>query len=401
MNKLTIEDLELNGKRVLMRVDFNVPLENGKVSNDKRIQAVLPTIKHIVEKGGRLILMSHLGRPKGERVPEMSLKPCVPVLSALLGKAVDFVEDCIGAEVETVVAKLSDGDVLLLENLRYYGEETDNDPDFSAKLAKLGDIYMNDAFGTAHRAHASTVGVTEHFNQCAAGYLMQKELDFIGGVLENPERPFVAILGGAKISGKIDVISNLLPKVDQIIIGGGMAYTFFKAKGFEIGNSLLEKDKVEFAGDLLNQGGHKIVLPVDCMVSDVFDFTARKVGVLKEVPADGIPEGFEGLDIGPETVKRFKEILLNAKTVIWNGPMGVFEIDETAKGTYAIAGTLADITASGATTVIGGGDSASAINKAGVSDKVSHVSTGGGASLEFMEGKILPGVAALTEKKSE
>ena len=398
MNKLTIEDLELNGKRVLMRVDFNVPLENGKVSNDNRIQAALPTIKHIVEKGGRLILMSHLGRPKGERVPEMSLKPCVPVLSALLGKAVDFVEDCIGAEVETVVAKLSDGDVLLLENLRYYGEETDNDPDFSAKLAKLGDIYMNDAFGTAHRAHASTVGVTEHFNQCAAGYLMQKELDFIGGVLENPERPFVAILGGAKISGKIDVISNLLPKVDQIIIGGGMAYTFFKAKGFEIGNSLLEKDKVEFAGDLLNQGGHKIVLPVDCMVSDVFDFTARKVGVLKEVPADGIPEGFEGLDIGPETVKRFKEILLNAKTVIWNGPMGVFEIDETAKGTYAIAGTLADITASGATTVIGGGDSASAINKAGVADKVSHVSTGGGASLEFMEGKILPGVAALTDQ---
>ena len=399
MNKLTIEDLELNGKRVLMRVDFNVPLENGKVSNDKRIQAVLPTIKHIVEKGGRLILMSHLGRPKGERVPEMSLKPCVPVLSALLGgKAVDFVEDCIGGEVEAAVAKLSDGDVLLLENLRYYGEETDNDPDFSAKLAKLGDIYVNDAFGTAHRAHASTVGVTEHFNQCAAGYLMQKELDFIGGVLENPERPFVAILGGAKISGKIDVISNLLPKVDQIIIGGGMAYTFFKAKGFEIGNSLLEKDKVEFAGDLLNQGGHKIVLPVDCMVSDVFDFTARKVGVLKEVPADGIPEGFEGLDIGPETVKRFKEILLNAKTVIWNGPMGVFEIDETAKGTYAIAGTLADITASGATTVIGGGDSASAINKAGVADKVSHVSTGGGASLEFMEGKILPGVAALTDQ---
>jgi len=401
MNKLTIEDLEFYGKRVLMRVDFNVPLENGKVSNDNRIQAALPTIKHIVEKGGRLILMSHLGRPKGERVPEMSLKPCVPVLSALLGKAVDFVEDCIGAEVEAAVAKLSDGDVLLLENLRYYGEETDNDSDFSAKLAKLGDIYMNDAFGTAHRAHASTVGVTEHFNQCAAGYLMQRELDFIGGVLENPERPFVAILGGAKISGKIDVISNLLPKVDQIIIGGGMAYTFFKARGFEIGNSLLEKDKVEFAGDLLNQGGHKIVLPVDCMVSDVFDFTARKVGVLKEVPADGIPEGFEGLDIGSETVKRFKEILLNAKTIVWNGPMGVFEIDETAKGTYAIAGTLADVTASGATTVIGGGDSASAINKAGVADKVSHVSTGGGASLEFMEGKILPGVAALTEKKSE
>ncbi len=401
MNKLTIEDLELNGKRVLMRVDFNVPLEDGKVSNDKRIQAALPTIEHIVEKGGKLILMSHLGRPKGERVSEMSLKPCVPVLSALLEKTVGFVEDCLGAEVEAAVAKLRDGDVLLLENLRYYGEETENDPNFSAKLAKLGDIYMNDAFGTAHRAHASTVGVTEHFNQCAAGYLMQKELDYIGGVLENPERPFVAVLGGAKISGKIDVISNLLPKVDRIIIGGGMAYTFFKAKGFEIGNSLLEKDKVEFAGDLLNQGGDKIVLPVDCMVSDVFDFSARKVGVLKVVPIDGIPEGFEGLDIGPETIERFKAILLNAKTIIWNGPMGVFEIDETAKGTYAIARTLADVTASGATTVIGGGDSASAINKAGVADKVSHVSTGGGASLEFMEGKILPGVAALTDKSSE
>lgn len=398
MNKLTIEDLELNGKRVLMRVDFNVPLEDGKVSNDKRIQAALPTIEHIVEKGGKLILMSHLGRPKGERVSEMSLKPCVPVLSALLEKTVGFVEDCIGAEVEAAVAKLRDGDVLLLENLRYYGEETENDPNFSAKIAKLGDIYVNDAFGTAHRAHASTVGVTEHFKQCAAGFLMQKELDYIGGVLENPERPFVAVLGGAKISGKIDVISNLLPKVDRIIIGGGMAYTFFKAKGFEIGNSLLEKDKVEFAGDLLNQGGDKIVLPVDCMVSDVFDFSARKVGVLKVVPIDGISEGFEGLDIGPETIERFKEILLNAKTIIWNGPMGVFEIDETAKGTYAIAGTLADVTASGATTVIGGGDSASAINKAGVADKVSHVSTGGGASLEFMEGKILPGVAALTDQ---
>ena len=398
MKKLTIEDLDVTGKRVLMRVDFNVPLENGKVSNDKRIQAALPTIKYIVENGGRLILMSHLGRPKGKRVPEMSLKPCVPVLSELLGKVVQFVDDCIGAEVEAVAERLNDGDVLLLENLRYHAKETENDPDFSAELAKLGDIYVNDAFGTAHRAHASTVGVTRHFNQCAAGYLMQKELDYIGGVLENPERPFVAILGGAKVSGKIDVISNLLPKVDQIIIGGGMAYTFFKAKGFEIGNSLLEKDKVEFAGDLLNQGGDKIVLPVDCMVSDVFDFTARKVGALKEVSIDGIPEGFEGLDIGPETIERFQGILQKAKTIIWNGPMGVFEIDETAKGTYAIAGTLADVTASGATTVIGGGDSASAINKAGVADKVSHVSTGGGASLEFMEGKVLPGVAALTGK---
>ncbi len=401
MKKLTIEDLDVTGKRVLMRVDFNVPLENGKVSNDKRIQAALPTIKYIVENGGRLILMSHLGRPKGKRVPEMSLKPCVQVLSELLGKVVQFVDDCIGAEVEAVSERLNDGDVLLLENLRYHAKETENDPDFSAELAKLGDIYVNDAFGTAHRAHASTVGVTRHFNQCAAGYLMQKELDYIGGVLENPERPFVAILGGAKVSGKIDVISNLLPKVDQIIIGGGMAYTFFKAKGFEIGNSLLEEDRVAFAGGLLSQGGDKIVLPVDCMVSDVFDFAARKVGVLKEVPADRIPGGFEGLDIGPETIDRFKEILEHAKTVIWNGPMGVFEIDETAKGTYAIANTLADVTTAGATTVIGGGDSAAAVNQAGVADKVSHVSTGGGASLEFMEGKILPGVAALTDKYSK
>lgn len=398
MNKLTIEDMELDGKRILMRVDFNVPLENGKVSNDKRIQAALPTIKYIMGNGGRLILMSHLGRPKGIRVPEMSLKPCVPVLSALLGKAVGFVEDCIGGKVESAVAALNAGDVLLLENLRFHAEETDNEPEFSAKLAKLGDVYVNDAFGTAHRAHASTVGVTRHFNQCAAGYLMQKELDYIGGVLENPERPFVAVLGGAKISGKIDVISNLLPKVDQIIIGGGMAYTFFKAKGLEIGNSLLEEDKVAFAGDLLSRGGEKIVLPADCMISDVFDFAARKVGVLTRVPTDKIPQGFEGLDIGPETIERFKEILLKAKTIVWNGPMGVFEIDETAKGTFAVARALAEATASGAITVIGGGDSASAINKAGVESEVSHVSTGGGASLEFMEGKILPGVAALTDK---
>ena len=399
MPKLTVEDLNLKGRRVLMRVDFNVPLENGKVANDKRIKAALPTIAHIVNQGGRLILMSHLGRPNGSRVPEMSLEPCVAVLNSLLDKKVNFVNDCIGETVEAAVAKLGDGDVLLLENLRYYKEETDNDPAFARKLAGLGELYVNDAFGTAHRAHASTEGVTRFMDQCAAGYLMMKELDYLGRVMENPERPFVAILGGAKISGKIDVIQNLLPKVDRVIIGGGMAYTFFKAQGLEIGKSLLEADKVGYAKDILAQSGDKIVLPVDCQVTDFFDFDSRKIGELKQVGTDTIPADWEGLDIGSESIKKFQSILSNAKTVIWNGPMGVFEIPETAKGTYAIAELLADVTAGGATTVIGGGDSASAIEKAGVADKVSHVSTGGGASLEFMEGKILPGVAALTDKR--
>ena len=398
MKKLTVEDLDLHGKRVLMRVDFNVPLEDGKVANDKRIQAALPTIRYIVEKGGKLILMSHLGRPKGSRVSGMSLKPCVAVLSRLLGKDVAFVDDCIGEAVETAANRLNDGDVLLLENLRYYKEETDNDSGFAGKLAKLGDMYVNDAFGTAHRAHASTEGVTHFIDQCAAGYLMVKELDYLGRVMENPERPFVAILGGAKISGKIDVITNLLPKVDKVIIGGGMAYTFFKARGLEIGRSLLEADKVAYAKEILAQGGDKLVLPVDCMVTDFFDFNARKIGTLKEVGADAIPLDWESLDIGSKSIETFRSVLENAKTVIWNGPMGVFEIDETARGTYAIAELLAQVTAKGATTVIGGGDSASAVNKAGVADKVSLVSTGGGASLEFIEGKTLPGVAALTDK---
>ena len=398
MKKLTVEDLDLHGKRVLMRVDFNFPLEDGKVANDKRIQAALPTIRYIVEKGGKLILMSHLGRPKGSRVAEMSLKPCVAVLSRLFGKDVTFVDDCIGEAVETAANGLNAGDVLLLENLRYYKEETDNDSGFAGKLAKLGDMYVNDAFGTAHRAHASTEEVTHFLDQCAAGYLMVKELDYLGRVMENPARPFVAILGGAKISGKIDVITNLLPKVDKVIIGGGLAYTFFKARGLEIGRSLLEADKVAYAKEILAQGGDKIVLPVDCMVTDFFDFNARKIGTLKEVGADAIPPDWESLDIGSKSIETFRSVLENARTVIWNGPMGVFEIDETARGTYAIAELLAQVTAKGATTVIGGGDSASAVNKAGVAAKVSHVSTGGGASLEFIEGKTLPGVAALTDK---
>jgi len=398
MNKLTVEDLDLKGKRVLMRVDFNVPLENGRVANDKRIRAALPTIKYITNAEGKLILMSHLGRPKGRRIPELSLEPCVAVLSALLGKKVRFVDDCIGEAVEAAVESLDEGDILLLENLRYYPEETENDSGFAAKLAQLGDVYVNDAFGTAHRAHASTEGVTHHISQCAAGYLLMKELDYLGGVMADPAKPFVAILGGAKISGKIDIISNLLPRVDTIIIGGGMAYTFFKAQGKEIGKSLLEEDKIDLAKELLAQGGQKIILPVDCMVSDTFDFNARQVGALKEVAADGIPPNEFSLDIGPKSIETFRPIISAAKTIVWNGPMGVFEIEATAKGTYAIANALAEATAHGATTVSGGGDSASAIHKAGVADKVSHVSTGGGASLELMEGKVLPGVAALSDK---
>jgi phosphoglycerate kinase len=398
MNKLTVEDLNLQDKCVLMRVDFNVPLENCKVTDNKRIKAALPTIKYLLDHGAKLVLMSHLGRPKGQRVPEMSLKPCVAVLSELLGQAVAFADDCIGNAVEDAVNKLTVGDLVLLENLRYYPEETANDAAFAKKLAKSGDLYVNDAFGTAHRAHASTEGVTHFFDQCAAGFLMMKELNYLGRVIENPARPFVAILGGSKISGKIDVIANLLPKVDKVIIGGGMAYTFFKAQGLEIGNSLLEADKVDYAKYILAEGGDKIVLPTDCMVTDFFDFEARKIGKLNLVGTDAIPRDWQGLDIGSRSIDNFRSVLSDAKTVVWNGPMGVFEIPETAKGTYAIADLLADATAAGAATVIGGGDSASAVDKAGVADKVSHVSTGGGASLEFMEGKMLPGVAALTDK---
>jgi phosphoglycerate kinase len=398
MRKMTIEDLSVKGKRVLMRVDFNVPLNRGTVADDNRIRAALPSIKFVTANGGRLVLMSHLGRPKGQRVKEMSLKACVPVLSDLLGQTVRFVDDCVGTAVGNKVAELSDGEVLLLENLRFHKAETDNDPNFSAGLARLGDVYVNDAFGTAHRAHASTEGVTHHIHPCAAGYLMIKEIEYLGAAVENPTRPFVAILGGAKISGKIDVIANLLPKVDRILIGGGMSYTFFKAKGMAIGNSLLEEDRVEMARTLLAQGGERIVLPLDCLVSDAFDFKARRLGDLKEVAAEAIPDGWYGLDIGSGSVDHFRTLLDDARTVVWNGPMGVFEIEATAKGTLKVAETLAEITAKGATTIIGGGDSAAAVNQAGLSDRVSHVSTGGGASLEYLEGKILPGIAALTDK---
>lgn len=398
MAKMTVNDLDVKGKRVLMRVDFNVPLRDGKVANDARIRAALPTIRQIVQNGGRLVLMSHLGRPKGERNPAMSLAPCAPVLSQLLKRPVAFVDDCLGAAVESAVAALADGDILLLQNLRYYEAETRNSLDFAAQLARLGDLYVNDAFGTAHRAHASTEGVTHYLEVCAAGLLMMKELDYLGRLLQNPEKPFVAVLGGAKISGKIDVIANLLPRVDRILIGGGMAFTFYKAKGFEIGASLLEEDRLALARELLTSAGDKLVLPPDCVVAQTVDFAARTVGELRTVDADAIPAGWRGLDIGPKSLAAFGAILAPARTVVWNGPMGVFEIPQTAAGTYAVARMLADVTAGGAVTVIGGGDSAAAVAKAGVEDKVSHVSTGGGASLEFLEGKVLPGVAALSDK---
>jgi len=398
MAKMTVNDLDVKGKRVLMRVDFNVPLRDGKVANDARIRAALPTIRQIVQNGGRLVLMSHLGRPKGERNPAMSLAPCAPVLSQLLKRPVAFVDDCLGAAVESAVAALADGDILLLQNLRYYEAETRNSLDFAAQLARLGDLYVNDAFGTAHRAHASTEGVTHYLEVCAAGLLMMKELDYLGRLLQSPEKPFVAVLGGAKISGKIDVIANLLPRVDRILIGGGMAFTFYKAQGLEIGASLLEEDRVGLARELLASAGDKLVLPPDCVVAQTVDFAAHTVGELRTVDADAIPAGWRGLDIGPKSLAAFGAILAPARTVVWNGPMGVFEIPQTAAGTYAVARMLADVTAGGAVTVIGGGDSAAAVAKAGVEDKVSHVSTGGGASLEFLEGKVLPGVAALSDK---
>ncbi len=398
MKKLTLKDVDLKSKKLLMRVDYNVPLdENQKVSDDKRIRASLPTIQYAIDQGARIILMSHLGRPKGNVIPEMSLKPAAERLGELLNKSVQFAPDCIGPEVERMADGLSEGDVLLLENLRFHKEETDNDPEFSKQLSRLGDLYANDAFGSAHRAHASTVGVTDYFDTCLSGFLMEKELDYLGAAVSNPERPYVAILGGAKITDKIPVIENLIEKVDQLLIGGGMAYTFFKAQGKEIGDSMLDEMSLDFAAQILKSKGNKIGLPVDCLIADSFDFKARKIGRSKVVSVNEIPQGWQGLDVGPETIKSFSAVCQNAKTIVWNGPLGVFEIEETAKGTMAIAKVLADVTAKGVTTIIGGGDSASAVKKAGLSSKMSHVSTGGGASLEFLQGKELPGVVVLTD----
>ncbi len=397
MDKLFIEQVELKSKNVLMRVDFNVPLDaDQNITDDTRIVAALPSIKKIVGDGGRAILMSHLGRPKGERKAEFSLAPVAKRLSELLEKDVKFVDDCLGDKVHDTVKALSDGEVLLLENVRFYSEETKNDEEFAKKLASVGDVYINDAFGSAHRAHASTEGVTKYIDICASGYLMKKELDYLGKAIANAQRPFTAILGGAKISGKIDVIQNLLGKVDTLIIGGGMAYTFYKAKGLEIGGSLLEEDKLELAKELLEKfesSSTKVLLPADVVVAPEFDNDAPRTNVT----VDSIPSDQQGLDIGSAAIETFEKEVLGSKTVVWNGPMGVFEMSNFAIGTNAIANALAKVTGEGAVTVIGGGDSASAIKKAGLSDKVSHVSTGGGASLGFLEGKVLPGVAALND----
>ena len=399
VNKLSIADINLKGKRVLVRVDFNVPLSKElKITDDRRIVETLPTIRKIIGDGGRAILCSHLGRPKGKPVPEMSLKPVAKRLSELLKIDVKFAPDCIGDEALKMANALKDGDVLLLENLRFYNEEEKNDPVFAEKLARMGEIYANDAFGSAHRAHASTEGVTKFIKICAAGFLMEKELKYLGGALNNPKKPFVAILGGAKISGKIDVISNLFNKVDAILIGGGMMFTFYKAMGKNIGTSLLEENKVDLARDLLERAksrGLKLLLPVDCIVADEVSESAKT----SIVSVDKIPDKMKGLDIGPETLKLFRSELEKSKTVVWNGPMGVFELEKFAGGTYEVADILAQITSKGAITVVGGGDSAAAVSKRGLDNKLTHISTGGGASLEFLEGKTLPGVAALNDVK--
>jgi phosphoglycerate kinase len=398
MNKKTIEDIDVAGKRLLVRVDFNVPQdEQGGITDDRRIRAALPTIQYLVGHGAKVILVSHLGRPKGKPgdVEKFTLKPVAERLSALLGKQVPLASDSVGPAAEEAANRLQNGDVVLLENVRFHPEEEKNDPEFAKQLASLADLYVNDAFGTAHRAHASTEGVTKYIPG-VAGYLMQKEIDYLGGALTNPKRPFVSILGGKKVSDKIPVIESLVGKVDRLIIGGGMAYTFLKAQGKEIGNSLLDETSVDFCRQMLSQAGDKILLPVDVVVADGNPFDKGEANVrAKSVGADHIPADWEGVDIGPETAKRFAEAVKGAGTVVWNGPMGIFEFDRFAVGTRAMAQALAD---SGAVTIVGGGDSAAAVEELGFADKMSHISTGGGASLEFLEGKALPGVVALQDK---
>lgn len=395
-NKKTVEDIQVKGKKVLVRCDFNVPLKEGKITDENRLVGSLPTIKYLIENGARVILCSHLGKPKGEPVPELSLKPVAARLSELLGKEVVFAADInvAGENAKKAVNEMKDGDVVLLENTRYRKEETKNDPAFSKELAALAEIYVNDAFGSAHRAHCSTEGVTHFLTTAVCGFLIQKELKFLGEAVSNPARPFVAILGGAKVSDKINVINNLLEKVDTIIIGGGMSYTFSKALGNTIGNSLLEEDRIGYAKEMIakaEEKGVSFLLPVDCVIADKFDANAEAV-----ITEDAnIPDGFMGLDIGPKTVAIFTDAVKNAKTVIWNGPVGVFEFEKFAAGTKAIAKALSE---TDAVTIIGGGDSAAAVNQLGYGSSMSHISTGGGASLEFLEGKVLPGIAALNDK---
>jgi phosphoglycerate kinase len=394
VNLRTVRDLDVSGKRCLVRVDFNVPMKNGEITDDTRIRAALPTIRHLAEQGAYVVLCSHLGRPDGRKEPKYSLQPCAVRLEQLIARKVGFAPDCVGAAVEQIVRNLKRGDILLLENLRFHAEEEQNDPAFARALAALADVYVSDAFGTAHRAHASTAGVAAHVDTAVAGFLMQREVEVMGKALANPDRPFVAVIGGAKVSDKIMVLSNLLTKVDSLVIGGGMANTFLRAQGHGTGKSLVEAEKVDLARELLAQAekrGVRVLLPSDLVVADAFSADAAH----RVVPAEQIPEGWMALDIGPETSRRYAEAAREAMTVIWNGPMGVFEMAPFARGTMAVAQAVAD---SEGLTIVGGGDSVAAIEQAGLADRMTHVSTGGGASLEFLEGKVLPGVACLQTK---
>ncbi len=396
MKKLTLTDIQVKDKKVLMRVDFNVPLKDGVITDDNRIVQALPSINYVVEHGGLLILTSHLGRPDGKPNADFSLKAVADHLASLVDTKVHFATDCIGDEAKKVIEQANFGEIVLLENVRFHKEETDNDEIFSGQLASHAEIFVNDAFGSSHRAHASVAGVTQFMEQSASGFLLEKEIKYLSESVNNPDRPFVAILGGAKVSDKIGVIENLLNKVDTIIIGGGMTYTFYKALGLPIGNSLLEEDKIELAKELIQKAktaGVKLMLPMDSVVAKEFDNDAEH----KVVNDNGIEDGWMALDIGPQSAISYGNVIKMAKTVLWNGPMGVFEMSNFADGTFAVAESLAEATKFGATTIIGGGDSAAAIKKSGLSDQVSHVSTGGGASLEYLEGKELPGVSSLTD----